>query len=29
LYVYYPAGGEGEVLPQILTEANVLAHVEG
>jgi len=29
LYVYYPAGGEGEILPQILTEATVLAHVEG
>jgi thiol:disulfide interchange protein DsbD len=29
LYVYYPPGGEGEVLPQILTEATVLAHVEG
>ena len=28
LYVFYPPGGEGEVLPQILTEANVLAHVE-
>ncbi len=27
LYVYYPPGGEGEVLPQILTEAGVLRRV--
>ncbi len=29
LYVYYPPGGEGEVLPQILTEAGVLRRVAG
>jgi thiol:disulfide interchange protein DsbD len=29
LYVFYPPGGEGEVLPQILTQATVLARIEG
>jgi thiol:disulfide interchange protein DsbD len=29
LYVYYPAGGDGEVLPQILTEGEILSRVEG
>ena len=28
LYVFYPADGEGQVLPQILTESAVLARVE-
>ena len=29
LYVYYPTDGDGEVLPQILTEGAVLARLEG
>jgi thiol:disulfide interchange protein DsbD len=29
LYVYYPAGGDGEVLPQILTEGEILSRLGG
>jgi thiol:disulfide interchange protein DsbD len=29
LYVYYPAGAEGRVLPQILTAGRVLHEIDG
>jgi thiol:disulfide interchange protein DsbD len=29
LYVYYPANGEPQVLPQILTQADILGRVGG